>query len=92
MATISYVALAIRALADRAEPPKLVQYNQWGARIDGLQTSEGWRNLKAIAQREGIPGIAYERKYGEYSRVYSFAKAVLLEGDCQTVRSLPCNS
>ncbi|KII90615.1 hypothetical protein PLICRDRAFT_52341 [Plicaturopsis crispa FD-325 SS-3] len=78
------VVTSIRALADRAEPPKLVQYNQWGARIDGLQTSEGWRNLKAIAQREGIPGIAYERKYGEYSRVYSFAKAVLLEGDCQT--------
>ncbi|TRM64050.1 acyl-CoA dehydrogenase/oxidase C-terminal [Schizophyllum amplum] len=32
--------------------------------VDRLQTSEGWRKLKAISQKEGIPGIFYERKHG----------------------------
>ena len=52
-----------------------------------LHTSEGWRELKAIAQKEGIPGIFYERKYGEHSRAYEFAKALLMVGDSQEVCS-----
>lgn len=54
--------------------------------MDHLQTSEGWRELKAISQREGIPGIFYERKYNEYSRTYGFAKVALLDGDANEVR------
>lgn len=66
-------------------PPKLIQYDQWGRRIDDLQTSEGWRGLKTAVQREGLPGIFYERKYGQFSRVYGFAKVLLLSGDAYEV-------
>jgi hypothetical protein len=76
---------AIRAHCDRASPPTLTQYNQWGQRIDKLETSEGWRALKEVSQREGIPAIFYERKYGEYSRLYGFAKVFLMTGDCAEV-------
>ncbi len=41
--------------------------------------------MKAIAQEEGIIAIQYERKEGAYSRVYSFAKQLLMVGDSQTV-------
>ncbi|KAG7088385.1 hypothetical protein E1B28_012386 [Marasmius oreades] len=64
----------------RVTAPELVQYDQWGKRIDRLQTSQGWIDLKAAAQREGIPAIFYERKYNEYSRLYGFAKAFLMVG------------
>ncbi|KAF9267389.1 hypothetical protein L218DRAFT_920194 [Marasmius fiardii PR-910] len=64
----------------RVTPPELIQYDQWGKRIDRLQTSQGWIDLKAVAQREGIPAIFYERRYGEYSRLYGFAKAFLMTG------------
>ncbi|THU87021.1 acyl-CoA dehydrogenase NM domain-like protein, partial [Dendrothele bispora CBS 962.96] len=75
----------IRAAGDTVAPPKLTQYDQWGKRIDHLQTSEGWKFLKATAQAEGIPGIFYERKYGEDSRPYGFAKALLMVGDSHEV-------
>ena len=65
--------------------PTITQYDQWGRRIDTLYTSEGWRKLKAIAQREGIPAIFYERQYGEHSRVYGFAKVLLMVGDTHEV-------
>jgi hypothetical protein len=42
--------------------------------------------LKAVAQKEGIPGIFYERKQAEYSRTYGFAKMLLLMGDTHEVR------
>lgn len=90
MVAISYRELleskkAVRELASRASPPTLVQYNQWGERVDDLRTSEGWRGLKELAQREGIPGIFYERKHGEYSRLHGFAKGLLLVADSQDV-------
>ncbi|EEB89906.1 hypothetical protein MPER_11950 [Moniliophthora perniciosa FA553] len=66
----------------RVTPPQLVQYDQWGRRIDELRTSDGWKNLKATAQKEGIPAIFYERKYQEHSRVYGFVKAFMMVGDC----------
>ncbi|KAG6890631.1 hypothetical protein C0995_006607 [Termitomyces sp. Mi166 len=66
---------------NRVAPPRLVQYDQWGRRIDELETSEGWRDLKAFSQKEGIPGIFYERKYKEHSRTYGFAKMVIMVGD-----------
>ncbi|KAH6912831.1 acyl-CoA dehydrogenase domain-containing protein [Coprinopsis sp. MPI-PUGE-AT-0042] len=77
----------IRPLASSSEvcPPSITQYDQWGRRVDVLHTSEGWRKLKGVAQREGIPGIFYERKFGEHSRIYGFAKVLLLVGDTQEV-------
>ena len=67
-------------------PPRLVQYDQWGRRVDKLETSEGWRDLKAANQKEGLPGICYERKHKEHSRTYGFAKMMLLVGDSHEVR------
>ncbi|KAI0081541.1 hypothetical protein K474DRAFT_1242013 [Panus rudis PR-1116 ss-1] len=75
----------IRDISARTEPPKLVQYDQWGRRIDDLQTSEGWRGLKAAMQEEGLIGIFYERRYREYSRVYGFAKMMLAVGDTRVI-------
>ncbi|KAF8903126.1 acyl-CoA dehydrogenase/oxidase [Gymnopilus junonius] len=83
----SEVVTSIRTLSDSAKcyPPKLLQYNQWGRRIDELQTSEGWRELKEIAQREGLPGIFYERKHQGHSRTYGFAKILLMVGDTNEI-------
>ena len=72
-------------MSAKVEPPKIVQYNQWGQRIDELQTSEGWRGLKAIMQEEGVISSFYERKYSEHSRVYGFAKVFMATGDTQVV-------
>ena len=67
----------ISEACDKATPPTLTQFDQWGRRVDILHTSEGWRKLKDISQEEGIIGIFYERKYGEFSRLYGFAKEML---------------
>jgi hypothetical protein len=77
----------MRSLGQNAAPPTLTQYNQWGQRIDKLETSEGWRRLKELSQREGVPGIFYERKFGEHSRTYGFAKSLLMIGDSQEVNT-----
>ncbi|KAL1736591.1 hypothetical protein EV714DRAFT_279146 [Schizophyllum commune] len=65
--------------------PTLVQYDQWGRRVDRLQTSEGWRKLKAIAQKEGLPALFYERKHGAFSRVDGFARVLMMTGDMHTI-------
>lgn len=44
--------LALLADGPEAEPT-LVQHDQWGQRVDVLQTSEGWRGLKGVAAEEG---------------------------------------
>lgn len=68
--------------------PKFVQYDNWGRRVDDLQTSEGWRHMKELWQEEGMPGIFYERKHGEYSRIHGFAKIFLAVGDSSCVSIL----
>ncbi|OZJ03302.1 hypothetical protein BZG36_02288, partial [Bifiguratus adelaidae] len=60
-----------------AEHPTLVQYDAWCRRVDDLKTSAAWEKLHEIAFKEGLVAIAYEREYGEYSRVYQFAKQYL---------------
>jgi hypothetical protein len=74
-------------MAPMVGPATLTQYNQWGQRVDDLRTSEGWRKLEESATREGYISIPYERKYGEHSRTYSFAKALLMSGDYHVVRT-----
>lgn len=80
--TVPYI-LVIRGLGrgTKVYPPQLIQYDQWGRRVDELHTSEAWRDLKAAVQKEGIPAVFYERKYSEFSRTYGFAKALLIMGD-----------
>lgn len=46
-------------------------------RVDELLVTEAWKKQKEIAAREGVVAIAYERKYGEFSRIYQMAKLML---------------
>ncbi|KAF9930877.1 hypothetical protein FBU30_011166 [Linnemannia zychae] len=67
------------ALLDRMEDdqPRLRQYDSWCRRVDELLVTEAWNKQKAVAAREGIVAIGYERKYGQYSRIYQMAKLIL---------------
>lgn len=76
---------AIRELNTLCSEPKLTQYDQWGRRIDHLQTSEAWRALKEIAIKEGLVAISYERKFQEFSRIWGFSKAMIFQGDSNVV-------
>lgn len=56
-----------------AHPPELTSFDPWGRRLDVIRMSPGWKNLEAAAATEGIVASAYERKYGDRSRVYQAA-------------------
>jgi alkylation response protein AidB-like acyl-CoA dehydrogenase len=58
-------------------PPKLNQYDVFGKRIDEIKVSEGWTKLERVAAEEGLVSIGYERVYGQFSRLYQFAKLYL---------------
>jgi len=58
-------------------PPRLVQFDPWGRRIDEIETAHGWRALDRISAEEGLVSIAYERRFGPLSRIYQFAKLYL---------------
>ena len=78
--------LALRDASKLCAPPQLVQYDNWGRRVDELRTSEGWRRLKDIYHREGLVAIPYERRYKEHSRPYGFAKLFVAAADSDVVR------
>ncbi|GAA5841835.1 hypothetical protein JCM3766R1_005585 [Sporobolomyces carnicolor] len=61
--------------------PSLIQYDQWGHRVDVLETSESWRELKKVAVEEGLVAIPFERENGEFSRIHGFAKGYLFAPD-----------
>ena len=57
--------------------PKLYQYDGWGKRIDEIYVCEEWKQLHDIAAEEGLISIGYEKKQGEYSRLFQFMKIYL---------------
>ncbi|XP_059155974.1 acyl-CoA dehydrogenase family member 11-like [Physella acuta] len=67
------------SLRMEAEQPKLEQTNAWGMRVDKLITSTAWQRMKEIAAEEGLVACGYERKFGEWSRLYQIAKFFLFE-------------
>ncbi|KAG8712924.1 hypothetical protein FRC11_013808 [Ceratobasidium sp. 423] len=76
----------IRDLSKYVEPPTLIQYDHFGQRIDQLKTSEGWRQLKQVAAKEGMVSIAYDRAtYGPLARTLMFIKTCLWTGDSHVV-------
>ncbi|KAJ1300611.1 hypothetical protein OPQ81_002265 [Rhizoctonia solani] len=76
----------IRDLSKYVEPPTLIQYDHFGQRIDQLKTSEGWRQLKQVAAKEGMVSTAYDRPtYGPLARVLMFIKTCLWTGDSHVV-------
>ena len=40
-------------------------------------TSSAWQAQKAIAAEEGLIAIPYEKKHGQFSRIYQVAKLML---------------
>ncbi len=66
-------------LAQEAESflPVHIPYAPWGKRIDYIKVSPAWDRLHEIAAEEGIVASGYERTYGEFSRLYQFAKLYL---------------
>ncbi|KAJ7054216.1 acyl-CoA dehydrogenase NM domain-like protein [Mycena amicta] len=75
----------IRPLAPLVKEPILTQYDSWGNRVDNLQVSEGWKILKAFACKEGVVSIAYERQFQDKSRIWQFAKSLLMVADCHVI-------
>ena len=59
------------------DPPKQIQFDAWGSRIDEIQVCDAWRALDRVSAEEGLVAIGYERKQVEFSRLYQFAKLYL---------------
>ncbi|XP_051923465.1 acyl-CoA dehydrogenase family member 11-like [Hippocampus zosterae] len=55
-------------------PPRLVHFDPWGRRVDHILTSPAWKRMKELSAQEGLVSIAYERPFGEWSRVYQMCK------------------
>ncbi|XP_017269510.1 acyl-CoA dehydrogenase family member 11-like isoform X2 [Kryptolebias marmoratus] len=55
-------------------PPRLVHFDPWGRRVDHIVTSEAWKRMKDLSAQEGLVAIAYEKLFGEWSRVYQMSK------------------
>ena len=60
-----------------AEVPKLRPTSAWGRQGHELVTSSAWQAQKAIAAEEGLIAIPYEKKHGQFSRIYQVAKLML---------------
>src|SRR2546423_13613074 len=73
------VVTDILALEEAAEvePPRHVQYDPWGARVDRIVTSDAWRALDRVSAEEGIVAPGYERAHGAHSRIHQFARLYL---------------
>ncbi len=76
----------IRPLAPLVQPATLTQYDEFGRRVDRLHTSEGWRKIEEFTIKEGYNAVAYEREYGEHSRIFQFARTLIMTGDGHVVR------
>lgn len=66
------------------DPPRLQQYDAWGNRVDQIISCGAWKRLQELSAREGLIANAYEKKFGQYSRVYQMAKLYLFfpSGKC----------
>jgi hypothetical protein len=42
-----------------------------------IVTCEAWKNMKKISAEEGIVALGYDNQYGEYKRIYQFAKSLI---------------
>ncbi|NUO54571.1 MAG: acyl-CoA dehydrogenase [Polyangiaceae bacterium] len=66
-------------LADRLNEPRLVQWDPWGHRIDAIEITPLWKKAQRIAAERGLIATAYERKYGELSRLLQFSLVYLFD-------------
>ncbi|WP_431896091.1 acyl-CoA dehydrogenase family protein [Micromonospora haikouensis] len=60
-----------------AHPPVLVRYDGWGARVDRIDTSAGWRAQRAAAARHAVVALPYQasarQRWGAGARVVQHA-------------------
>jgi alkylation response protein AidB-like acyl-CoA dehydrogenase len=69
----------LRAAHTDAEthPPTLVRYDAWGARVDRIETSAGWREQRAAAARHAVVALPYlpeaRAEWGAAARVVQHA-------------------
>ncbi|HEU4422481.1 MAG TPA: acyl-CoA dehydrogenase family protein [Pilimelia sp.] len=60
-----------------ANPPRLVRYDPWGARVDRVETSAGWQELRAAAARHAVVALPYlpeaRAEWGAAARVVQHA-------------------
>jgi acyl-CoA dehydrogenase len=58
-------------LADQAEasPPRLVQYDPWGRRVDRIELDPAWARLHAVQARAGLSALPYEDRHGPHDRI-----------------------
>ena len=68
--------LQMAASAEK-NPPKLIQYDAWGKRIDEVVVDRSWKDLHIVSAKEAIVATGYNRKYGAQSRIVQFAKLYL---------------
>ncbi|XDV17151.1 hypothetical protein PO909_016550 [Leuciscus waleckii] len=73
------VVCEVEALGRQCElnPPALQRYDPWGRRLDRILTCDAWAHLRRISAHEGLVAAAYERTYGEWSRVFQMSKMYL---------------
>jgi len=62
-------------LAELAEaaPPRLVQFDAWGRRLDRIEVSAAWEELIAAQERAGLVALAYDGRHGAHGRVLQHA-------------------
>ncbi|HZS40933.1 MAG TPA: acyl-CoA dehydrogenase family protein [Polyangia bacterium] len=77
-----------RQQADRLNEPTLTQWDAWGNRVDRLEVTPVWKEAQAIAARHGLVAAAYERRFGEHSRIDQFARNYVVS-DSLDVYSCP---
>ncbi|XP_077995922.1 acyl-CoA dehydrogenase family member 11-like [Glandiceps talaboti] len=73
------VATDIYKLSRECEqnPPSHQKYDAWGNKVDELITCQAWKTMHRISAEEGLVAIAYEKKFGPWSRLYQSAKLYL---------------
>lgn len=54
-------------------PPVHVPFDPWGNRIDRIDVSDAWKKMERLAAEYGVVATGYERRQGEFSRVFQMA-------------------
>ncbi len=71
-----------------ADPPRLIQYDPWGRRIDRVEVSPAWLALQAWQARGGICALPYEDRHGPHDRVVQHSLDLLRSERKGTLSSL----
>ncbi len=68
-----------RSIDEGREDPKLVSWDPWGNRIDRIEVTSLWKEAARVAAERGVVAAAYEKKFGEHSRVLQFGLVYVID-------------